>query len=527
MLKMWFFIRRHRFWICVILLILEISLLTFANWEWGERQLDSDDSAEMILAELLHRTGGVVSRNWYYSTEIRVLNTQLVMKPLFSFFTDWRAVRAAGTAILLAILAGSFLFLCRSTRIGKSLICASPLILWPFSYAYYDIVLYGLYYIPHLCIIFLTLGLVLNQKEKGRGFRLLVLMILALFTGLGGIRMLAICYIPLLIITVFSETHFFRTGHGRERRFIIRSFFASASCGIGYLINQLILTGKYSFFHWGVHPVRPGAGRITAFLKTVLSVMGIGIPKDLSMRSAGFVAAMIVFPLLVFMVVRLVARIPTMEPEIQILLGYFIASFLVSAAIAIFTDIPWTSRYLIMPCIGFVVVLTIYFREYPLSQPMSRKLFILFAVMELLLGSSTFFVFNGNNKHRDADPAYQYILASGLEFGFGDWDSSDVLTEMSDGRIHMCKLYNYKVPEAWYWLMEKDFRRYGEGKPVFLLLDNGRLSFHGNIGHVSGEWEREDLNYLEAGEIVFHDDRYTIWQYPSLEEFEATARVHF
>ncbi len=521
------FIIKHRFLIIVIILVLEIALLTFANWEWGERRLDSDDSAEMILAELLYRTDEIASRNWYYSTEIRVLNTQLVMKPLFRLFSDWHAVRTAGTAILLMALAGSFLFLCRSTKVGDSLIFASPLILWPFSYVYYDYVLYGLYYIPHLCIIFLTLGLVLNRKEKGKGFRLFALTVLAFFAGLGGIRMLAICYVPLFAAAVLSEILFFKPDTRSMRFTIVRSALATASCGIGYLINSLVLARKFTFANWGINIVSPKAERIIMFIMSVGEVMSEGVPNGITLKSAGCIAALVVFSLLVFMVIRLLVRWPSLEPEIQILLGFFGVSFLVCGAIAVFTDQSWSSRYMIMPCIGFVVVMAVYFREYPPSRQFNRTLFILLAVMELLAGTSAFIVFNGRNIHQNADPAYQFILDSGIEFGFGDWDSSDILTEISDGRIHLCKLYDYKAPTAWYWLMEKDFRKYGEGKPVFVLFDNSRLSFHGNIGCVSGDWEIEDLTYLDAGEIVFQDNYYTVWQYPSLEDFEEATHTRF
>ena len=67
-------IRGNKFLLGIIL-ITEIALLTYATWRWGELHLDSDDSAEMILSELLSRSGEIVSKNWYYSTEIRVLNT--------------------------------------------------------------------------------------------------------------------------------------------------------------------------------------------------------------------------------------------------------------------------------------------------------------------------------------------------------------------------------------------------------------------------------------------------------------------
>ena len=184
--------KKHQKVLFGILLMAEIALMVYMTWQYGAQWLDSDDSAEMILAELLSREGGILSKNWYYSTELRVLNTQLVMAPLFCLFSDWRVVRSVGTGILLVILLSSYLFLCRSVGLGKSLIYLAPLIVWPFSWVYLDFVLYGLYYIPHLAIIFISLGLCLNTSSK-QTLRTLALTVLSFVAGLGGIRMVAVC----------------------------------------------------------------------------------------------------------------------------------------------------------------------------------------------------------------------------------------------------------------------------------------------------------------------------------------------
>ena len=49
-------------------------------WRFGRSLLDSDMASEMVLADLLNREGGVLSQNWYYSTELRVFCQQLLFK---------------------------------------------------------------------------------------------------------------------------------------------------------------------------------------------------------------------------------------------------------------------------------------------------------------------------------------------------------------------------------------------------------------------------------------------------------------
>ena len=74
----------------VILLLAEILMMMLVSYKYGSLHLTADDSAEMILAEQLSRESEILSPNWYYSTELRVLNTQIVMSLLFRFSHDWR-----------------------------------------------------------------------------------------------------------------------------------------------------------------------------------------------------------------------------------------------------------------------------------------------------------------------------------------------------------------------------------------------------------------------------------------------------
>ena len=114
-------IKKHEYYIYGIVL-LEILLLTYFTYKYGAHHIDTDDSAEMILAQFLNQKGVLMSREWYYSTEIRVLNTQIVMAPLFSLFSSWTMVRTVGTGVLLCIFAASYLLFCRQTKIGKTAI---------------------------------------------------------------------------------------------------------------------------------------------------------------------------------------------------------------------------------------------------------------------------------------------------------------------------------------------------------------------------------------------------------------------
>ena len=90
-------------WILLGVFLCALVLSSFTLYSTSEHLLDSDACAEMVLAHHLHENGGFLSRDWFYSTEIRAVYTQLIFAPLFSLFQDWHMVRFVGTMILHAV----------------------------------------------------------------------------------------------------------------------------------------------------------------------------------------------------------------------------------------------------------------------------------------------------------------------------------------------------------------------------------------------------------------------------------------
>ena len=131
---------------CLLCAVIIVGL--FAAWNSSKNLLDSDASSELILANHLYQSKKFISEDWIYSTELRVLNTQLIYAPLFGLFSDWHLVRFWGIIILQVILSASFWFLSASCRIPKNKRCYGlVLLLLPTSIAYGRTVLYQTYYI--------------------------------------------------------------------------------------------------------------------------------------------------------------------------------------------------------------------------------------------------------------------------------------------------------------------------------------------------------------------------------------------
>ena len=111
------------------------------------QNMDSDMASELMLAKecFTHKT--FWPRSWHYSTELRLLNTQLVTSFLFAFTSSWLTVKAVSAIILCFALPLSLWFLLETLGVKTlwiKLLCAL-FIFMPWSLNMWYIVQFGNY----------------------------------------------------------------------------------------------------------------------------------------------------------------------------------------------------------------------------------------------------------------------------------------------------------------------------------------------------------------------------------------------
>ena len=495
-------------------LAVQILLLMFLTWRFGINLLDGDDSAEMVLANLLSREGGIISKNWYYSTEVRVLNNQIVLSLLFRFFSNWRIVRTLGTGILVSVLALSYIFMCNCVPEGERLKKWAPILLLPFSLVYYDIVLYGLYYIPHISIIFLSLGLIVSEKEKHVWIRCVFLILLSFVAGMGGIRIPAIGIAP-----AFAAAFCIYFKNKKSKRILMNSVVACAASGAGYLVNAFILSKYYTFMsHSYLKPTLPNLRIAKQVIIHTIQLFGAARP---AFSSRGIVGGcgLLLFICITYMLAVIVKRRSQVSVPVRIVVLAFLGSWLITALISVFTNNGWANRYAIMPCMGFVPVLAEGVMLH--KEKVRRYMTVIITGLLLVCSIAQVHTVIKTDKLKDVRPAYSYVLDSGMTFGYSTWEVGDVLTEISNGKIHMCKVQNFKNMHRWNWLMEKEYMKYAGDGPVFALLDKARFNYTDHsTGHFVGEWVKDDLIWMNNATVGFEDDNYIVLLFPSEKEFE-------
>ena len=279
--------------ICLIILLICTYLLSFKVTSRVSRAiLDGDTSAELVLSEHLSKTNHLLAKDWYYSTELRVLYSQIVFSFLFRFISDWTTVRIYGTMILQLILVLSFAYMMvqaipsgNGNKKVNTILAGCILILLPYCLCYGEIVLYHFYYIPNIAISFLLIGLlcfVVNHSEGEKHnisyiVHFTFLLLLSLLSTLSGYRQILILFLPLFFTVALHAIRNDNTVRKVEyQRWIkpILFMFLAALCGL--FVNLFILKRHYTFSNYSedLYLVDLSAEKIIEQLNFILAEFG-------------------------------------------------------------------------------------------------------------------------------------------------------------------------------------------------------------------------------------------------------------
>ena len=257
--------------LCVLLLILSLVMTIRTAWTVSTTLMDSDTSSELVLSEKLAREGGIMSDSWVYSTELQVIDCQIIYSLLFRLTPDWSLVRFWGSVIMDLMLLGVLGYLFRQARIPFNRFClAGAALMLPFSIPYGRIVLFHNYYSFQIAFSFLIVGLYLGAARRLEAWKrwpfwavTAGLAAAAFATGLGGVRHLMICILPLTVTAVLTALHSEKNGEQgarlrQEAPRVLLALVPLAFAGIGYLVNLNVLANQYTFKDYSTQTISLG-----------------------------------------------------------------------------------------------------------------------------------------------------------------------------------------------------------------------------------------------------------------------------
>ncbi|MBQ8074242.1 MAG: hypothetical protein IJ231_10820 [Clostridia bacterium] len=266
--------------LCVLLLLFSLILTFRTAWIVSTTLMDSDTSSELILGEKLAREGGIMSTSWVYSTELQVIDCQIIYSLLFRVCSDWSLVRFWGSVLMDLMMLGTFAYLARQARIPFNRFClGGAALMLPFSIPYGRIILFHNYYSFQVSFSFLIVGLYLGAvRRAGNGgwkrwpfWTVSACLALTAFaTGLGGIRHLMICVVPLVVTAALHAVFSEKKEENRltaELPGLLLALVPLVFAGAGYLINLHVLANQYAYTDFSVQTISMGT---FADLRTVL-----------------------------------------------------------------------------------------------------------------------------------------------------------------------------------------------------------------------------------------------------------------
>lgn len=528
----------------VILLSGAVLILIVVNVLWGEHWINSDMAAEMIFSKLLAEEGRLIaSSNWYYSTEFRVLYTQLVMTPLHYIFTDWHVIRVITNVVFYVLMLASFYFVCKPLKIRRRNVWLCALALFvPVSEAVMTHLQMGNTYISHVILCFVTFGLFLRlcdreqTQYRGRYIAYTVLFAaICVVLGISGVRYMLDILVPLVMTagvfiirsggfqvfrTEATKEHFVGLLKTEQVRYLFVSFAGLVCGGIGYLINALFISKVYQFQTYDTTnfiAVHEGVfwDRVQNALGELLQMFGYIENKPfLSLRGFITILAFVMIAVLGFTWVKsmrysLVQSTALVEPTEQNHRRFTVlfagVSFVLHLFVFVFTTSTMVDRYFIPIAIFFLLTLAIYMEWEGLVFDRVAVCLILGGSLALA-GVKTYYSFVSNDKNADRYEMAEYLVEEGYTFGYASYWNSNIMTEVSDGALEMANLWGLESLGDFKWSSKMSSYEPKEGK-IFLIAETDELE------------ALKEYGMLEQQKIIFENESYCVLHFDSQAEF--------
>ncbi|MCR5249867.1 MAG: hypothetical protein K6E50_04610 [Lachnospiraceae bacterium] len=479
-----------------------------------ERLLDADMSSEMVLSSILAKQHRIITPDWKYSTEIRVLNNQIFFSLFLALTKSWRISRLLSGVVLLALYAASYYYLCARAGLKKAFPYTAVLLFLPFSADYAYIVLYGLYYIPHIAISFATAALILHFEQASSARTKMItgalLLLLSVAAGLGGPRQIVICYLPALLLAILRSCE--------ERRFSHPgAWIAFFGGGIGFALNHFVLSANYRFNSWNdLHFTGFSFSRLETLLMGILHEYGFTEGPVFSSALVKNAAALLIVGGILLYSVCHVSQARKRDARERFVAGLAGMVAAVYFLLYLFTDMFYEDRYA-LPVIVFAAPLAAFALERVFGEAKEkRELFWqalpLAAVLAAVLaaGAGHYLSLWRSDVSGTIREASEALAAQGYEAGYASYWNGNIVTELSEGRIEM---YNWDdhvdgkvdVDELYIWLQPVS---HIEGRPqgkVFILLGTQE------------ETECPLVRYLTEEDVAFRNADYVAYGFEDRE----------
>lgn len=508
----------------IIILILVFFLDTYLFYTRYYEASYYDSSPRFEMARLLARENSILSKNWYYATELNVLGPQWINSILFHFSDDWRLIATISNLMHNLLLVSSYWVFSNVVfgprKLNKLILV---LLLLPVSWVWQTYLIEWSFYVPYIIIILLSIALFIKIKESlewGKRKHFLIYSILqcalALLACMGGARHIVITYIPSFIAIIYTiwMKHMSKADPEMIQKWFVSMISVAVCCILGYFINRLILTRNYAVMDYGESRKWVGIQfeRIETVINSMLINFGFiqdkgifsfeGIVSAASMMMVGLFIGMI----LIFVKTKQQENIT--ENETYIIL-FTLSTWVLNGLIILLTDVWNEPRYWLPQIILLVPAGWIFFNRIPWKL-LKRICVVIICVWMALTGVKGYL--NWAQTERN-DPKLRLVVSQlrneGYVQAYGSFNPGNVIPALADGKIDYCCIKDFETMEPQQWLMKNEaLQHINTHSKSFIYLTQSEYDDYQNYPHI-----RKGEPHFEPGFVIItYQDDATMWE---------------
>lgn len=403
--------------------------------------LDSDASSELVLAKhLADSGGGIMSKNWYYSTDIRVLNGQLIFELLFFFTDNWHTVRLGGTIILVALLLAGLYYYCRRIDSERCFPLLASLLLLPLSSTYFTFFLKFTYYIPFVLIGFVVIGAGIQfaTDESRKKYPAIILAaLLSLAAGMLGFRMILTLYIPLMLAVLLFL--WLNRAPPMSKKLLAGTGIVAGAALIGCVINQTVLVSQFSFQNFSTLSFTGFSFQgVEKLLSGMLELLGYHAGEPVFSKALLPTALSGLLLLLCFYCAGyILCHREKFSVGQQIAAYYYLAAMLSLCLLYCLTDMHYMSYHSIQATVHGLPLLFLCFGRREQFGKVGQGILCGIICFALVCGVLQYNDMRKEDKTGALREAVQYLTAYDYTQGYASFWVGNLATELSNGEVEM------------------------------------------------------------------------------------------
>lgn len=511
---------------CVLFIIYlsTIIFLIFFFYKKYNSIIDSDFSNQMVLSKFLNEKGQIITKDYYYETELPILSYQLIYSLLFNFISNWHIVRIVGNIIQIFLLQLALLYLCKQLKIEKYFFIIGTILVMPLSEQWMIMGLLSTYYTHIEIAAFFVVAAVINitnsENKIKKNILTIIVCLLSIIEGMEGFRSLYVIFAPLLlgsIMLYLMKKNENITVDEKTKSYFHISLLASICSIIGFIIYSKKLQLEYNFSNYQDAKWQNfSIDNFNGILENYLTNFGMNEGLIFSVVLIENICAVLVIIISIFAFVKILPEKNNFTEDERIYTAYVFSTFVSTIILFSFSNQHVADRY-IMPVALFQIPLVFLYldkKDENKDKNNIKTALLFFIVLGIIIGEiNSYGKYYLKYQQSERENIANYLVQNGYKEGYARYWDADVLQEISDGKIN-----------TWSWEMSGDMTnvndslfKWGQSKEVFSKKPEGKIFWILGVDDVNN---LSLTNNVSEKYIAYKTKYYAIYTFENYIEME-------